>query len=58
MRMERGTTKNVLFAGSALLDQRFLQLINVLLIKCKNRWSTKAELENRTFFVVPRSMRI
>ena len=42
-------TKNVLFSISALLDQRSLWLINSLLINCKNRWSYKAELKNRTF---------
>ena len=44
-------TKNVLFSSWALLDQRFLQFINKALINCKDRWSNKAELENRTFFV-------
>ena len=44
-------TKNVLFSSSVLLDQRSLQLINKALINCKNRWSNKAEQENRTFFV-------
>ena len=44
-------TRNVLFSSSVLLDQRSLQSINTLLINCKNRWSNKAELENRTFFV-------
>jgi hypothetical protein len=44
-------TKNVIFSSSALLKQRSLQLINTLLINCKNRWSNKAELENITFFV-------
>ncbi len=28
-----------------------MQLINTLVINCKNRWSNKAELENRKFFV-------
>jgi hypothetical protein len=32
-------------------NQRSLQLIDTLLINCKNRWSNKTELENRTFFV-------
>jgi hypothetical protein len=38
-------TKNFLFSSSALKDQRFLRFIN------KDRWSNKAELENRTHFV-------
>jgi hypothetical protein len=44
-------TKNILFSSSALIDQRFLQFINKVLINYKDRWSNKAELENRTFFV-------
>jgi hypothetical protein len=44
-------TKNVLFSSSALLEQRFLQFISKVLINCKDRWSYKTELENRTFFV-------
>jgi len=44
-------TKKVLFSSSALIDQRFLQFINKGLINHKDRWSNKAELENRTFFV-------
>ncbi len=44
-------TKNVLFSCFALKDQRFLQFINKVLINYKNRWSNKAELEDRTFFV-------
>ncbi len=44
-------TKNVLFSGSTLLDQRFLQFISKVLINYKDRWSNKAELENITLFV-------
>jgi hypothetical protein len=44
-------TKSVLFSSSALIDQRFLQFINKGLINYKDRWSNKAELENRTFCV-------
>jgi hypothetical protein len=33
--------KNVLFSSSALLDQRFLQLINKALINCKERLTRK-----------------
>jgi hypothetical protein len=43
-------TKNVLFSSSALIEQRSLHSINTLLINSKNRWSNKAELENRTLF--------
>jgi hypothetical protein len=32
------------------LYQRYLQLINILLINCKTRWPNKAETKNRTFF--------
>ena len=45
-------TKNVLFSNSALLDQQFLQFINKVLINYKDRWSNKAELENRNSFVM------
>jgi hypothetical protein len=42
-------TKNTIFSSSALLDQRFLQLISKVLIYYKDRWSNKAELENIVF---------
>jgi hypothetical protein len=43
-------SKNVLFSISTLLDQRNLQFINKALINCKDLWSNKSGLENRTFF--------
>ena len=44
--------KKLLFFGSNLLYQRFLEIIlNTLLINCKNRSPNKAETKNRTFFV-------
>ncbi len=46
---KRSISKNV--SCSALIDQRFLQFINKVLINYKYRWSNKAELENRTFLV-------